>query len=357
MNRSSWWLVGLAMAGIARSQDDSAAAAPPPLNWKSVLPDFLGKGLLKGLDLDFKTFDNPAGGSSFGFAYDYDRAFRPYGDAQGSLDWLVIHPRFRGNVAFDSDANPEDFLTARIDVGGKFSGGGTTGSAFLPADTKRYHQLQRDAADIDSESELEEFLTTSPDALWFASMLSPQLGVELALSAGIEADQTFTSRQGTFGATVAVDLDLWGSAAGFNLFDYPFALLRHLANEELNPGITALGSTFPQLLVGLDYVTPIEGDPRLAAGENDEYWRARAEVAMRSPIAHVGEQTLFFNCSYRVFYELGAASTIRSADLDLYQYGSVSVTASNGMFARYVSGSLPLDQRGNAFEVGWSYEF
>lgn len=337
-------LVPLLCAAPAQAQEG------PPFALRSLLPDLLElrPGLLRGLEVDFKTFATADGEDSFGFRYEYERTFQP-GDG-----WLAIRPRVVGNVAFDPAVNPEDFLAARLDLTWQHSGGGLTRAALDDEEFAAWQAAQRAAADIEDEEDLERFLQDTR----VTALFGPQLTVDLGLSGGFESNQAFTARQATFGAVATLDLDLWGDAARFNLFDYPFALLRHLVDERRHPTVAALGSTFPSVLLGLDRVVPIEGDPRAAVGDDGDYWRLHLEVGMRSPIARIGEETLFVNGSYRLFHEFGASAAVRQADLDLFQYGVASITTSSGLFVRYVSGTLPLDRAADtAFELGWSYRF
>lgn len=341
-------------SGIAAAQDDN------PGGTLSSLLERLGDGaILRGLKLEFKSFDTKQGSTSAGIAYDYDRTFALFGPGQIARLGVTA----KGNVAFDPDVNPSDFLESKINLNLRQDWGGVLVlNERTEEEKKEWARVRRQLAEIEDQEDLDEVFWTDPMVRKHAvASLSPQFVLDMELSGGLESNQDFTARQTTFGLNARAELNLWGNYANWNLFDYPFALIRYLADpgrDDGSPRWYVLGSTVPHVTIGLDLVSPEANDPRTIAGDNSDFLRLNVEVGFRTLLLHRASGDIFFNAHYRTYYELSPSEVVETANLDQFDYFRASITSKQGLFASYTTGRLPLGSRdADAYEVGWAFKF
>lgn len=315
---------------------DLATAITKPL-------ELLFGNLLGQLELEVKAFEGKGDEASLGFGYDYQRK------------WGTILDEFEfsagleasGNVAFDDETNPEDFLETKAVGDWEFAVVGTQEKRRLtPEEVDR---LRRRAVNNDpgAARELREHF-------------QDQVEVKLALNGGLESDQRFTSRNYTGGlrASVVYTPDAPDSLGRYlNVFDWPFALVR-IATRLDDEFTVRGGSSFPTFVGHLDWVNTDAKDPRAAVGDTSNYPRLRGEVVFSTPVFQVAGFVYNFKASYQYFHEIDASRQVRSADLDSFDYLSLALTTEEGLFVSYRTGQLPFDiGDGDALEVGWKFYF
>ncbi|MEQ1891167.1 MAG: hypothetical protein ABL998_01385 [Planctomycetota bacterium] len=281
--------------------------------------------LLQDLSIEFKIFTDSNGESSPGISYDIERSV-----IEGRVDLEFMA---RGNVAFERDFNPVDFLETRLSVA------------------------------YDGSHELSEPQGTGTDPNDLELIAGDLLHFNLALQAGLESNQSFTEKQYTYGAS----LDAWAKISErktvwWNVFDYPAAALRALSGYE-DEGFQPVQGFFPKasyglpaISLGIDQVNVDENDPRAAAGDTSDFARFRFEASMRSPVMILGDEEIFLSADYRLFRELGASDAIEAADLDSFDFAGLALFDARGFFVRYTTGMLPFDNEdAQAYELGWSF--
>jgi hypothetical protein len=311
------------------------------------------------LELRFKTFYGAdSSHTSLGLTYQYHKSIT----RTAHPPTAAMHRGFEltvdaaGNVAFQRNLNPRDFLEGSVEFGAFRSSGGVTSMA----DSQTNNTL---GALVDSLAKLtKEELERSPllveASRLFLDRLSTQVFTRLATSARLESDQSFHAKQFVYGLTFGLDIKAWNPTSGLarlNILDWPFAALRYLSgmDRELQPR----GSTLPTMLVSLDLVDPAGDTQREVLGENAAFPRLRLEGAFRTAVGQQGETRFFFEADARYYRELGASSVIRQANLDESRYLALAFTASNGMFVSYSTGRLPFDARNDkVWELGFKYQ-
>jgi len=244
--------------------------------------------------------------------------------------------RSNGNISFDPDIAPHDFSREQF---------GLDGNWFLRSDPAR------------------------AGADWTDVMLS------LRLHGGFEADQQFTARNSTFGATLVIDTQAGPAStlAQLNPFDLPFRLTRWMTGYEGRGGgaeVVNRAEAFPTVSLTAEQVWSSGLDPRHEVGDTTSYLRMQLEVAMSAACVRIGDYHVATEVDYRLFIEPGAGDAVRGADLDLFDYFVVAlkvggdsilgkeISAADGVFVSYRAGKLPFDQKDeDAFEVGFRVHF
>jgi len=182
--------------------------------------------------------------------------------------------------------------------------------------------------------------------------------IKYDLNAGIESNQDFSKTQNTFGLRFGTGLKSWDKnnlASKLNIIDYPFELIRKITGYD---GNIHTGITIPSVLLGFDYVNPLNDTIREnIEGELKPYPRINLEIGFRTVLAEVSNQTLFFNSSFKYFKELGASSNIQNNNYSDFSYFTASLTTSSGLYASYSYGKLPFDRQNDAvYEIGFKYK-
>ncbi len=351
-----------------------------PARLNKVLDSYLqkdsGLAFLKDVNFRFKAFEprDPAGQASIGFSYDYAKsvASGEWGDGCGATCARGYDFSFsaRGNVAFDPDRNPDDFLETRLSFSVFQSIGGI--SRELSADgQKQYNDLVLQAAQARSEQELEK--TYAEILRLIAAAFSNQYYVDLSGDFSLESNQSFSAKQYVYGARVGVDVKGWAQSgakqwgetsllARLNVFDYPFALVRLFTGYDGCQGGLACfvprGTHWPTVAVALAQVKPEAGDPRAAAGDTSDYDRLAGEISFKTPIARMSGEKVFFSANHRLYRELKAIDAVRAAGLDHYRYTAFVIGGIAGPYVSYTNGRLPLDARNDqVFELGYQSHF
>lgn len=308
-------------------------------------------GILRDLNIEFQTFkvDGLDSLYAFGISYSYLKDFARRMLSPGSQSGMSLTFSSEGNVAFEKDTNPEDFLNSQFSIHVYKSWGGTIESS--DEIRTELNRLEYELAGINDPDSLvnnpmmAKFLTISKQHM------RDQLYLDFAIDGGLESDQAFETKQYTYGAQFGLDLKLWRSEH-LNVFDWPFAAMRWLTgyDRELAP----IGGTFPTILVALDRVNPTQDEGRKGLGESEEFTRVRAEIAFKTPLS----ATSFFELNFRYYKEMSAASAITGANLDEFTYFTSSLVTSQGMFVSYSTGKLPFDAKDDQiYELGFRHRF
>ena len=104
-------------------------------------------------------------------------------------------------------------------------------------------------------------------------------------------------------------------------------------------------------------MSPEDEDPRAVAGDTSDYDRMRFEGSFRTPIARLGEDRLYVSMNYRYYKELDATPAVRSLGLDSFDYYTVVLGGSEGIYVSYTEGQLPLDVASDrVFELGYQFQ-
>ena len=352
--------------GIRNREPDVINKAIRP--WLS--PDS-GLAFLKDVDFKIKAFENDSDTSEngLGFSYDYTKVIPlneyRYSGSKNTTTGYSANFKANGNVAFDDDINPADFLDTRLSFSGfrYRSGISQNGATDLAARFDRLNKLEDDAAGANSLEEQREILERTENIVdEIRNSLGSRSYIEVDLNVGIESDQKFDQTQWSYGAQVALDYkshkrDAWQTQ--FNMFDWPFALIRMFSGHNPNDSrFQPYGSTIPTLVFGYDQVDPQDNLAREAVGETSSFDRYRAEIFFRTPIAYIGNSEIWFNADWRFYQENSASAAIKAADLDKFDYRTISISSSNGVFVSYRKGSLPFDIADErAYEIGWKFNF
>jgi hypothetical protein len=324
-------------------------------------------GIINDLHLKFKVFDTTSAGqdAALGLEYSYDKAVMGHTLRSNTPDPISMsfNVSARGNVAFDRDENPDDFLDSKVQFHFFQSIGGIDPTVSTEEQAAALQQALLDAAKVKGISP--EQFDSSPE--WRAvkdriiHRLKTQYFWDLSGNAGLESDQGFVQKQWVYGAQLGGVVRAWNpdsAMAKFNLFDWPFAMLRYLtgADSEWKPS----GQAIPSVLGGLDLVDPTDNNDRLTVDPDEDgvYPRFRAEVAFKTKIARLMEKDVWFSSSLRHFQELGASGAIRDANLDRHTYFAASLEFLGGFSVNYSAGRLPLDrQTDHVYALGYTLKF
>ena len=326
-------------------------------------------GLLDGFSIEFKYFDASEDDSEdesttkgLGFAYHYDRSLLRTGllaDEGGpnGLD-LSFNVRTDGNVAFDQDINPTDFLEfeARVSIFQRLGGGAVSSpeqSDALQAALVQAGQLGDLPPD---ELDAHPAWKTVEESL--EPFLEPELFWDFAGRVAYETNQDFSSEQLAYGARLGLvprSRSRKSVLSQFNLLDWPFAAMRYLTGADSS--FTPTGRALPLVIAGIDLVDPKANEERLAVDPDDGmYSRARLEVAARTRLARISGQAVSVAGSFRYYQEIDASLLVSQAGLDDHQYIAVHLELPAGVVLTYANGKMPLDQKDDeVFELGFRY--
>lgn len=363
---------GVSLPNVAVRTDEVVDVAvqtlqsPETLN--RVLDTFLtrdhGWQFLRDVNFQFKAFEaDGANEAALGFSYDYNKSVQNHPlecSADACIRGLDLMLTANGNVAFDSQRNPNNLIETALSFAFMQSKGGVT--QLGQEQSKRLQQLTKDFQRADTEEEEEAAVEQIVDLVGPA--LSDQFYWEVAGDVSFESDQSFERKQWTYGVHAAFDMKGWSNdsaIARFNIFDYPFAALRMLTGyEECEGGGSACfvprGTAWPSFLVGLARVSPEDDDPRALAGAASEYDRGRFEASFRTPLARLGNDRLYVSINYRYYKELDASPLVRSLDLDSFSFYTIVLGGSDGIYVSYTDGKLPLDlTEDRVFELGYQF--
>jgi hypothetical protein len=324
-------------------------------------------GIVNDLHLKFKVFDTTSSGqdAALGLAYDYDKALMGHTLRSNTPDPISMsfNVAARGNVAFDRTENPDDFLDSKVQFHFFQAIGGMNPTISTEAQAAELQQALLDAAKVRNIPP--EQFDASPE--WRAvkdriiHRLNTQYFWDLSGNAGLESDQSFVQKQWVYGAQLGGVVRAWNpdsALARFNLFDWPFAMLRYLtgADAQWRPS----GQAIPSVLGGIDLVDPTDNTDRVSIDpdENGAFPRYRVEVAFKTKVARLMDKDVWFASSLRHFQEIGASRAIRAADLDRQTYFAASLEFPGGFSLNYSAGRLPLDREtDHVYALGYTLKF
>ena len=314
--------------------------------------------LLKNLKIDFKTFtasDSSKASLGFSYAWDYEINKKKQEDYERSE--FIAKLNLAGNVAFRKALNPQDFQSAKLEIGANGFFGGTVKKQ-PAAIIAELNKINQQLAEIEDEN----VLASSP--LWgklTQSMgISNQYHYNFSAVGGWEGSQDFSRSQVTGGAQLRFSAKSYSDKnplSMLNLFDYPFTLIRYMTGTDKTLG--AYGATLPVITLGIDLVKPTRDTLRKKiTGETKQYARFRFEAGFRTLLAEVGNTTFHFNAAYRFFTELNAPVPVKLAGLHRSSFFTCSVTGADTYFISYSYGRLPFDRSDNAiYEMGFRFKF
>ncbi len=323
-----------------------------------------GWAFLKDINFKFKAFQATQADAkaSLGFEYSFDRSL-----AQGDVSCnacargLDLSVHADGNVAFDKDLNPNDFLDTRV----SFSFFQSTGGLAEPTDEQRreFVDVSMAAAQLKRADDPKKFDALVARMLEIGrSRLTTQYYLEASGNAHLESNQTFTQKQYVFDARLMGEIKAWGSLGAtdfnsldnwskFNLLDYPFALLRVLtgfdsctdASGTSRPCFLPRGVSLPTISVAIGTVKPQGDDPRTALAGPGSYTRLSAEASFKTPVATMGGKQVSVAMNYRLYDELHPPAAVTAAGLNRFNYFVVTLGTQKGPFVSYSTGQLPFD--------------
>ena len=325
-----------------------------------VKDSFLGK-LIEDTNLKLKAFepDGEDESASLGFSYSYAKNHKMRINKQ-SMNYSGFDLAFnaKGNVAFDEEVNPNDFLDTKLNWSYFSSWGGISGKI-------------EDAPTLDKKDKLVlaltvmEFDNLRKSAQWqeykdiIAKHLTDQYYCNIGMDGGLESDQTFDKKQYTYGAKVGLVARGWGEESilgKLNVLDYIPALIRiySAVDDQWQPR----GSTFPSVLIGLDRVMPDGDDPRSKVGDDSDFTRLMVEASFKTQLTEWKTDPVYVEANYRYYYELDAENLVKDAELDNFDYFSIALRLPKNIFVSYATGKLPLDASDDqVYSIGLNYNF
>jgi hypothetical protein len=344
----------------ARKQADVLNKLLADLHTAKVAPDWL-----KALNLQFKTFEPTSSGknASLGVEYSYDKAVTDAKVFDGqNPGYLSFNLKARGNVSFDKNNNPADFLQS----GGQFhlwqffgqTEEDPIGSDGLTLSDRTFRELAQEkyrgksGAELRATPEWQSYIQHAfdNDPLDFLYDATGNLS--------LESNQTFSKKQWAYGLEAHAVLRVWDpNSAGskFNIFDWPFALTRMLGGEQFQPR----GRFLPAVMAGIDLIDPVGNADRFKIDpDKSAYPRFKAEIGFRSKVVEIEGKPIWFNAGYRYFQELGASSAIQAANMDTQHYFTASLDLLWNVSVTYSVGKLPFDLKNQqVWALGYNVRF
>jgi hypothetical protein len=318
---------------------------------------------LKALNIQFKTFEPsaPDKKATLGFDYSYDKAVTDYevfkGDHPG---YLTFDFHAKGDVSFDTNNNPADFLQTGVQLHlwqyfGQTKPDGTDANGYTlfmrtvnELSSSKYKGMSGDQ--IKASPEWQEYVkhAYAEDPMDFF--------YDFVGNVSLESNETFAKKQWAYGAEFQPRMEIsdpdWSR---FNILDYPFALTRMIGGEPFQPS----GHYLPSLMVGIDLIDPVSNTDRFKVDpDKGSYPRFKAEIGMRSRVVQYNDKTVWFNASYRFFQEIDASHAIEAAHMDQFSYFAASLTLPWNVTVTYTNGKLPFDLRNQqVWALGYNVVF
>ena len=321
--------------------------------------------ILKGAKIKLKFFesqdeDDPA---SFGFEYDYSKDFAHHRFKGENRSGLTGNFGASGNVAFDRDVNPNNFLDTSFSFLWYYSIGGfkdvsDEAEKIAPDVIREWLNASVEAETLEELDNLPEWHKLSQA---IRNRLTDQYYFDLSAKGGLESDQSFDNKQYYYGLHLGFVARGWNAdesaLAKFNILDYPAALLRILSGVDSK--WRPRGSAFPEFLVGIDHVEPEDDNPRKTmANDDSSFDRVRLEASFRTLAATYKNASAFLEANFRHYEELSPSESVEDAGLDSYTYFTVALTmpSANGIYVSYTTGELPMDHKDDqVYELGFKY--
>ncbi len=295
----------------------------------------------QGIVITPKYFEPSAGSTNggMGFSYKIRKSITSTDLAKDAYRVADLDFKADGNVAFNRNINPADFLKTGLELNyvSQRSSAVTQGGPGSKCDPTNPDTVQA--------CEEEAWRSKAGDALALIA----------GLVATLESDQRFEKRNETFGAHLTT---LYRPApASFanqaNPLDWPFRLMRGLTGHPM--GFSPSPDAFPKVRLALERVKPSKDKDRAAIlGETPDYNRGNVEIDMTSPVGKLQGKQVKFEWSWRYFKELGPPEAIQAAGLDQYRYSAAALSLDSGWKLTYATGKLPLGREGDAvWELGY----
>lgn len=263
---------------------------------------------------------------------------------QTGITWLDIKFKAEGNIATDSDRNPEDFLNAKLGLGYWDDITGGLNRECIPGTPSCKPPTTPEAADKQGKPNIFTY--------------------RYRLTSSYEANQEFTTTQFLYGSELDLSFRSYGSTllSNLSLPAQATLLLRRILGD--NRGLTG---AWPDLAIELDRVHPIDNDPRVAAGDKSDYTRLSFDIAFQDPIGEIQGRDLWIELRYRNFRELSPSQQIQTAELDSFEYFEAKLIGfdkidengtKSGPFVSFSSGKLPFDLKSqNTVSIGWNFSW
>ncbi len=266
-------------------------------------------------------YQNSSGG---GFSVDSGAA---------TLKDIAFELDISGTHSYGSADNTEDYSSAKLSF------------AYLYGEFGGINAITREASDqfqdclIEAQGmEGQEEQLSAEDQCWVDHRVDDIVSdpnsayvFSLAATAGLEGDQSFENQQSTYGIT----------------------------------GIYSRAD-FPTLRLDYEKVDAGENEERMALTDEDTYDRYSAELGYRYQLIDNQGASTWLYLSYRYFKEISAPDSIKEAELDEFDFMSVSImfpskilgfveTDKINLYIRYTDGKLPFDRQSDkAIQLGFS---
>jgi hypothetical protein len=311
---------------------------------------------LKGLTLELKLLTTDADRDLVpGIGYSYQKSIH-IKKSETYLSGLDFSLSAEGNVAFDSSKNPKDFLVTSLSLDYFISQGGVE-THKTPEGEKLIKMLHGESTkskeELRNSSEWREYHKRMQEHL------STQVYFEAQLQASLESDQNFTNKQYAFELQACIEVKAWKNSsveARYNIFDWPFSFVRLITGYDEQ--LWVRGASYPTVVIAVGRVKPIGEDPRATVGDPDDFWRVRADISFRTPVARVADTTVYFDANLRLYQELKASAAVKQARLDRFAYIAVDLSSETGVYASYAAGRLPFDRKDDRiFDLGYKFNF
>src|SRR4030095_10734665 len=310
---------------------------------------------IRDLNINFKSFQADTLPVALGFDYNYSNSWVKNKITERSTLLQSYNLLFKGNVAFKKQFNPNDFLEFSLAFDNNFLWGGKV--AQLDEETSiKMEELQYTILARRSRQD-PGFLNLYDDLAGFINV-TDQFALGIKGKFSFESNQDFSKTQFAPGLLITAGAKGWNKNEAlqyFNVFDYPFALIRMLTGTDKK--FTIYGSTFPSVLFGLDYVIPQNDTTREnLLGNLDSYSRFRFEIGFKTRGARIGKEVLHFSSDFRWYQELKPAQIIKDNKLDRSTFFVAAIESNSGLFVSYTTGRLPFDRRNDqVYALGFKY--
>lgn len=325
--------------------------------------------LVKSFNIRFKAFDtkdsdNTEASSSLGFEYSFDKSFFTKGSGDDSdPSGVSLNAHLRGNVAFDKEVNPNDFLDTAVRLHWfkwftkALEDASEVEADLLQAAAIAAANFEGTPDELDNSQVWKDFYGTFEEQ--YLSHLGFEFLLDVAANLAIESDQDFSDKQYVYGAVVTGVPRNWNPKSPSNMlnfFDWPAAAVRKATGlDDWQPR----GTAWPSFLAAVELVDPDENSARLAIDpDDDEYPRFRFELGYKSVVTEYEDDEIWLALGYRYYAEIGPSSQIRNADQHEFSYFAVSINHPSGLSLSYAAGRLPLDvEDDSVIELGFKFDF
>lgn len=325
---------------------------------QALIQDSVKWKLLKDFNIQFLTFQNtdyPT--TTLGFTYDFNFNYAKYEEHHKNRISNSFGISAKGNVAFDKQYNPVDFLETKLQYNySHFIGGVVTQkdtAIFTELNNIRYKLAG--IKDMQSKEAFELW-----EKLGRKLVMSNQFYYSLSPKFALESNQDFSKKQFTPGIAINLGAKAWNienALSHLNVFDYPFAVLRYIMRTDKD--FTVYGSTIPTVQLTMDYVIPSSDTTRNnLVGNLNPFPRIKFETGFRTFITRIKKENIFFNANYRYYQELNASEEIKNANLNTNSYFVLALQTKSGFYVSYANGKLPFDAKSDEiYSVGLNFKF